>query len=68
MLFDQLNINYCLCVCVCACVCVCVCVRIHVCVVVPTVLSKMHLALRNENLTEKVAEQCFVCLKEEWMK
>ncbi|KAK7111903.1 folliculin-like [Littorina saxatilis] len=33
----------------------------------PTVLAKMHLALRNENLTEKVAEQFFVCLKEEWM-
>ncbi|KAL8612615.1 hypothetical protein ACOMHN_006601 [Nucella lapillus] len=34
---------------------------------VPTVLTRMYLALRNENLTEKVVEQCFVCLKEEWM-
>ena len=28
----------------------------------------MHMALRNENLNEKVVEQCLVCLKEEWMK
>ncbi|XP_076458937.1 folliculin-like isoform X2 [Babylonia areolata] len=34
---------------------------------VPTVLGRMHMALKNENLTEKVVEQCFVCLKEEWM-
>ncbi|KAK7500901.1 hypothetical protein BaRGS_00007781 [Batillaria attramentaria] len=34
---------------------------------VPAVLSRMLLALRNENLTERVMEQCFVCLKEEWM-
>ena len=35
---------------------------------VPTVLGKMLLALRNQNLTEKVVEQSLICLKEEWMK
>ncbi|XP_025081597.1 folliculin-like isoform X2 [Pomacea canaliculata] len=33
----------------------------------PTVLSKMLMALRNENLSEEVVSHCFVCLKEEWM-
>ncbi|XP_067672296.1 folliculin-like [Haliotis asinina] len=33
----------------------------------PTVLQKMEMALRNENLSEEVVEQCFICIKEEWM-
>lgn len=34
----------------------------------PVVLRKMEFALMNENLADSVAENCLVCLKEEWMK
>ncbi|XP_060071477.1 folliculin-like [Ylistrum balloti] len=33
----------------------------------PTVLTKMEMALKNENLTNEVLEQYLICLKEEWM-
>ncbi|CAH1794494.1 unnamed protein product [Owenia fusiformis] len=35
---------------------------------VPTVLTKMELALSNENFTDSVVDECLTCLKEEWMK
>ncbi|KAK3612240.1 hypothetical protein CHS0354_039522 [Potamilus streckersoni] len=33
----------------------------------PSVLSKMELALHNENLSDEVVKHCIICLKEEWM-
>lgn len=33
----------------------------------PAVLTKMEMALKNENLTKEVLEQYLICLKEEWM-
>ncbi|ESP01392.1 hypothetical protein LOTGIDRAFT_186179 [Lottia gigantea] len=33
----------------------------------PTVLNKMVAAIQNKNLSDSVLEQCFICLKEEWM-
>ncbi|KAK3089739.1 hypothetical protein FSP39_006103 [Pinctada imbricata] len=33
----------------------------------PSVLQKMKMTLRNENLTQEVVEQYLICLKEEWM-
>ncbi|XP_055955020.1 folliculin [Patella vulgata] len=33
----------------------------------PTVLTKMESSIQNKNLSDSVLEQCFICMKEEWM-